>query len=70
MAQPDTRFRVGSVTKTMVATCILKLEEDGLLSIDGPIDNYLRATLISDTLNPSQRDNNHKAVVESYQWYC
>ena len=52
-AQPDTRYRVGSITKLMVSTCILKLEEDGMLSIDDPIDLYLRPTLINDTINAS-----------------
>jgi D-alanyl-D-alanine carboxypeptidase len=37
----------------MVSTCILKLEEDGMLSIDDPIDLYLRPTLINDTINAS-----------------
>jgi D-alanyl-D-alanine carboxypeptidase len=52
-ATPTTRFRVGSITKNMVATCILKLEEDGLLSIEDPINDYLRATMITDTIQNS-----------------
>jgi D-alanyl-D-alanine carboxypeptidase len=52
-AQTTTRFRVGSITKNMVATCILKLEQDGLLSIEDPIGNYLRPTLLNDTLQSS-----------------
>ncbi len=47
------RFRTGSVTKMMIATCILKLEQDGLLSIEDPIANYLRPTLVTDTINSS-----------------
>ena len=31
-ALPNSKFRVGSITKTMVATCILQLEENGLLN--------------------------------------
>jgi D-alanyl-D-alanine carboxypeptidase len=53
MATYDMQFRVGSITKMMVATCIMKLEQDGLLSIDDTIGVYLRATLINDTLIPS-----------------
>ena len=53
IALPNSKFRVGSITKTMVATCILKLEEDGLLNTEDPIDNYLRATLVIDTISPS-----------------
>lgn len=52
-ATPSTRFRVGSITKNMVATCILKLEEDGLLSIEDPINDYLRPTMIADTIQNS-----------------
>lgn len=53
IAQPNTRFRAGSVTKSLVATCILKLEQDGILSIDDPIETYLRASLFNDTIAPS-----------------
>ncbi len=40
---PDTRFRIGSVTKQFTATVILKLVEDGKLSLDGKITDYLPA---------------------------
>ena len=53
VAQPNSKFRVGSITKTMIATCILKLEENGLLNIEDPIDNYLRSTLVNDTIASS-----------------
>jgi len=53
MATPASKFRVGSITKTFVAACILKLEEAGLLSIEDPIDNYLRPTLVNDTIMSS-----------------
>lgn len=49
----DMQFRIGSITKTIVATCVMKLEQDGLISIDDPIDNYLRATMINDTIASS-----------------
>jgi D-alanyl-D-alanine carboxypeptidase len=47
------RFRVGSITKMMVAVCILKLEEAGMLSIEDPISLYLRPTLVNDTIAAS-----------------
>jgi D-alanyl-D-alanine carboxypeptidase len=53
MATPSTKFRVGSITKTFVAVCIMKLEEAGLLSIEDPIDNYLRSSLVNDTIMSS-----------------
>lgn len=53
LATPSTQFRVGSITKSMVATCILKLEQSGVLSIEDPINLYLRPTLITDTIASS-----------------
>lgn len=37
-------FLISSITKTYVAASILRLHEDGLLSIDDPIGNYLSET--------------------------
>jgi D-alanyl-D-alanine carboxypeptidase len=34
---PRTRFSVGSLTKSMVATVIARLAEAGLLSLDDPV---------------------------------
>lgn len=52
-ANDSTLFRAGSITKNMIATCILKLDGLGLLSIDDPIHLYLRSTLVIDTLASS-----------------
>ena len=38
---PDTRFRIGSVTKQFTATLILQLVDDGVLRLDAPISDYL-----------------------------
>lgn len=38
---PDTRFRLGSVTKQFTAASILLLEERGKLSVDDPVRKYL-----------------------------
>ena len=38
---PQTKFRLGSVTKSFTATAILMLHEQGLLSIDDPAEMYL-----------------------------
>ena len=37
---PDTRFRLGSVTKQFTAAAILQLAEQGKLAIDDPISKY------------------------------
>ncbi|HKR11604.1 MAG TPA: serine hydrolase [Pyrinomonadaceae bacterium] len=39
--QPDTKFRIGSITKQFTATLILQLVEDGKLKLDGKITDYL-----------------------------
>ena len=40
-AQPGGYFRIGSVTKTFVATVILQLVDEGRLELDDPIDRHL-----------------------------
>lgn len=40
-ADTDTYFRVASITKMAVALLSLKLCEEGMLSLDGPVINYL-----------------------------
>lgn len=39
--QPDTKFRIGSITKQFTATLILQLVEEGKLKLDGKITDYL-----------------------------
>jgi len=40
---PDTRFRLGSITKQFTATLILQLVEQGKIKLDGKITDYLPA---------------------------
>ncbi len=39
--QPDTRFRIGSITKQFTAMLVLQLVEQGQLKLDGKITDYL-----------------------------
>lgn len=39
----DTVFRIGSITKTVTAIAAMQLWEQGLLDIDAPVSEYLRA---------------------------
>jgi CubicO group peptidase (beta-lactamase class C family) len=39
----DTAFRVGSVTKTFTAVAVMQLWEHGLVDLDAPVADYLRA---------------------------
>ncbi|WP_030438559.1 serine hydrolase domain-containing protein [Actinoplanes subtropicus] len=38
---PDTRFRIGSVTKTFTAVLVMRARDEGLLDLDRPISAYL-----------------------------
>jgi len=39
--EPDTRFRLGSITKQFTATLVLQLVEQGKLKLDGKVSDYL-----------------------------
>jgi CubicO group peptidase (beta-lactamase class C family) len=39
--QPDTHFRIGSVTKQFTAALVLQLVEEGKIKLDGKITDYL-----------------------------
>ena len=41
LVQPADRFRIGSITKTYVATLILQLVEEGRVALDEPLATYL-----------------------------
>jgi CubicO group peptidase (beta-lactamase class C family) len=38
---PDTRFRIGSVTKTFTAVLVMQARDEGLLDLDQPLSAYL-----------------------------
>lgn len=40
-AEPDDRFRIGSITKTFVAATVLRLAEEGMLSLDDPLGRWV-----------------------------
>src|SRR5512133_4003942 len=39
----DTVFRIGSITKTFTAVAVMQLCEQGLVDLDAPANEYLRA---------------------------
>ena len=63
----DMRFGIASITKTVVAATIMKLEEDGLLSLDDPVSDYL--SLDNPNIDPSitiYQLLNHLAGLKGY----
>jgi CubicO group peptidase (beta-lactamase class C family) len=40
--EPETVFRIGSISKTMTAIGVLQLVEEGKLGLDDPVNNHLR----------------------------
>tara|TARA_B110000902_G_scaffold239064_1_gene287453 strand:+ start:1903 stop:3063 length:1161 start_codon:yes stop_codon:yes gene_type:complete len=48
------RYLVGSVSKIFTSTLILLLQEEGLLSIDDPIENWIESELIDKIENAKQ----------------
>lgn len=45
---PDTLFQIGSITKTFLATAVMRLVEQGRLSLDTPLRTYLPDLRLSD----------------------
>ncbi|MGO9964187.1 MAG: serine hydrolase domain-containing protein, partial [Acidimicrobiales bacterium] len=39
---PDTVFRIASVTKTMTAIGLMRLYDDGRFQLDDPVNDYLK----------------------------
>ena len=63
----DMRFGIASITKTVVAATIMKLNEEGLLSLDDPISAYL--SLNNPNIDPSitiYQLLNHLAGLKGY----
>lgn len=62
---PWAHFRVGSITKSLTATLILQLAEEGLLSLDDVIDDHLPGlTPNSDTIRIRQLLNMTSGLVD------
>lgn len=45
---PDTIFQVGSISKVVTATLVMRLVEDGLLDLDTPVVEYLPDLVLAD----------------------
>lgn len=64
----DDLFRAGSTTKTLIATIIMQLKEEGFLSLNDPVSSILRdETNIEPSITISQLLN-HRSGLEDYLW--
>ena len=43
---PDTVFRIASISKTLTATCLMQLRDEGLFRLDDAVSNYLKGLRI------------------------
>ncbi len=41
---PDVQYRIGSITKTITAIAVLRLRDEGLLTLDDPLDEHVPGT--------------------------
>ena len=64
--RPDARFRVGSVTKTFVATVVLQLVGEGRLELDEPVDRWLPDLLADGHLITVRQLLNHTSGLFDY----
>jgi CubicO group peptidase (beta-lactamase class C family) len=45
---PDTQYRIGSISKTMTAVLVLQLRDEGRLALDDPLERHLPGTGVGD----------------------
>jgi D-alanyl-D-alanine carboxypeptidase len=64
--EADTVFRIGSITKQFTAAAILKLTEDGALSVDDPIERHLADYPVGDRKITVRHLLNHTSGIKSF----
>lgn len=66
----DTVFPLASVTKVFTSLLILKLQEEGKLKLDDPVDKYIQEFNLQTTKKPTLRDLiTHRAGIPSDLFY-
>ncbi|GEN65804.1 serine hydrolase domain-containing protein [Chryseobacterium rhizosphaerae] len=70
LMKTDHRLRIGSMTKMFASTTILKLQEEGLLSIKDKINKYLPNSIIGHISNANEvtieQCLNHRSGIRNY----
>src|SRR5215216_7132344 len=68
---PEVHHRIGSVTKTFTATLLLKAADEGLLSLDDTIDQYVKGVPNGDEITLRQMSDMTSGIAsytEDEQW--
>jgi D-alanyl-D-alanine carboxypeptidase len=68
---PEVHHRIGSVTKTFTATLLLKAADEGLLSLDDTIDEYVKGVPNGDKITLRQMSDMTSGIAsytEDEQW--
>jgi CubicO group peptidase (beta-lactamase class C family) len=68
---PEVHHRIGSVTKTFTATLLLKAADEGLLSLDDTIDQYIKSVPNGDKITLRQMADMTSGIAsytEDKQW--
>lgn len=63
------RLRIGSVTKTMTAALLLRLQEDGLVDLDAPISDYVDTPVPNAAEISVRQLLNHTSGIANYLNY-
>jgi serine beta-lactamase-like protein LACTB len=64
---PETRFRIGSISKLFTATAAAKLFEQGLIDLDAPIQNYVPTFPLKEFEITSRELLGHLAGIRHYK---
>lgn len=62
----DERVRIGSITKTFVATAILQLVDEGRIDLDAPVETYLPTTVPNGATITVRQILNHTSGLYDY----
>lgn len=62
--ESEDKFRIGSITKTFTTTLVLQLVDDGLLSLDDCLDEYVTGVPNGDKITVRQLCNNTSGLFE------
>src|SRR5215212_8431330 len=68
---PEVHHRIGSIIKTFTATLLLKAADEGLLSLDDPIDKYVKGVPNGDKITLRQMSDMTSGIAsytEDEQW--